>query len=61
MMIGLFARLLRLVLRVQRRGADVADEARARVVSPVAALQREMPVRHVRLRVRRQRLIPLLR
>lgn len=59
-MVSLSSRLLRLVLRVQRGGADVADETGTRVVRPVPALQREMPVGHVRLRVGRKRLVPLL-
>ena len=54
-------KLLRFMLRVQRCGADIADEARTGIIGSVAALQREMPIRHVCLRVRGQRLIPLLR
>lgn len=56
---GLFTRLLRLLLRAERRRSDVTDETRTGVLRPVTTLQREVPVGHVLRRIRRQRLIPL--
>lgn len=47
------------MLRVEGRRADVADEARAGVVRPVAALQREVTVGHVLGRIRGQGLLAL--
>lgn len=61
MLSGLFTRLLRLLLRAERRRPDVANETRTRVLRPVAALQGEMPIRHVLWRIRGQRLISLNR
>lgn len=41
------ARLVRLVLRVQRCGADVADKAGTWILCSIAALQGKVPVGHV--------------
>lgn len=57
--VSLFARLFPLLLRAERWRTEVADKARTSVLRPIAALQREVSVRHVLGRIRRKRLIPL--